>query len=116
MNREQALPYVSFVVDDSGNGREIGADPHAYVRPGNRSRLLTDNRTEPESMCYPSVLVGWQCGFEPLFVAVHSCLDVRLDDDEAEEMAREFLEERGWFAANPGFPTDDDHSADFIIR
>jgi hypothetical protein len=45
-------------------------------------------------------LVGWQCGFEPLFVAVWSYLDVRLDDCEAEEIATDFLIERGWFGKN----------------
>lgn len=111
MTRADAIPYVAYVVDDSGNGREIGADPHAVVRPGNRARLLTDTRTDPESLCYASVLVGWQCGFEPLFVAVHSYMDVRIDDTDAENMAREYLEERGWFSDPAG-----DHSADYIIR
>ena len=101
MTREQAIPYVSFVVDDAGSGRPLGDDPHAIVRPGNRSsrcevsgRVAEINTEQPT---YPSVLVGWQCGFEPLFVAVHSYLDVRLDADEAIEMATEYLEELGWF-------------------
>lgn len=109
MTREQALPYVAYVVDDAGCGRALGDDRHAFVRPGNPSRLLTDNRTEPEMMCYASVLVGWQCGFEPLFVAVHSYLDVRIDDCEAEDMAREYLAEIGWFSGDP-------IDADYIIR
>lgn len=97
MLRSDAIPYVSFVVDDSGSGRELGADPHAIVRESG------------ERFKHPSVLVGWQCGFEPLFVAVHSYLDVRLDDSDAEEMAREYLEERGWFS---GDATD----CDYVIR
>lgn len=96
MTREMALPYVSYVVDDTGAARELGADMHAIVREaGGEFR-------------YASRLVGWQCGFEPLFVAVHSYLDVQIDDADAEEMAREYLEERGWFA---GEPTD----ADYIL-
>ena len=95
MTREQALPYVSFVVDDAGSGRELGADQHATTRESGHK--------------YRSVLVGWQCGFEPLFVAVHSYLDVELDDQDAEEMAQEYLAERNWFS---GEPTD----ADYIIR
>ena len=95
MTREQALPYVSFVVDDAGSGRELGADMHATTRESGHK--------------YRSVLVGWQCGFEPLFVAVHSYLDVELDDQEAEEMAQEYLAERNWFA---GDPTE----ADYVIR
>lgn len=87
MTRDDAIPYVSFVVDDSLNGREIGADQHATIRADSR-------------------LIGWQCGFEPLFVAVHSYLSVRLDDDEAIELATDYLEERGWFADGP---TEPDH-------
>jgi hypothetical protein len=97
MTREMALPYVSFVVDDAGLGRELGDDPHAIVREAG------------DQFGYASKLVGWQCGFEPLFVAVHSYLDVELDDDDAEEMARDYLAERGWFA---GEPTE----ADYIIE
>lgn len=106
MNREQAIPYVAYVVDDSGNGRELGADPDARIRPGNRSKRVDDPNAEP---CYPSVLVGWQCGFEPLFVAVHSYLDVKLTDQDAEEMATEYLAEIGWFVKKPT-------PADYLIR
>lgn len=102
MNREMALPYVSFVVDDAGNGRELGADPHAIVRAGNSAKRLDDTREF--AFCYPSRLVGWQCGFEPLFVAVHSYLDVRVDDGEAIEMATDYLDDRGWFSNGPTDP------------
>lgn len=97
MTRTQATPYVSFVVDDAGSGRSLGDDPHAVVREA------------CAEFKYPSVLVGWQCGLEPLFVAVHSYLDVKLDDDEAEEMVGNYLAERGWFS---GDRTD----SDYIIR
>lgn len=107
MMRPDAIPYVAYVVDDAGAGRALGADIHAIVRPGNPSKRLDEPNADP---CYPSVLVGWQCGFEPLFVAVHSYLDVRLDDDEAEEMAREYLEEINWFSAG------NDNDADYLIR
>ena len=43
-------------------------------------------------------LVGWQCGFEPLFVAVWSYLDRRLSEDEAVEIAKDLLSEKHWFA------------------
>lgn len=95
MNRDQALPYVSYVVDDAGSARALGADIHATTRE--------------TGFKYRSVLVGWQCGFEPLFVAVHSYLDVRIDDDDASEMAREYLVERNWFSGEPTEP-------DYIIR
>lgn len=96
MTRTQAIPYVSFVVDDALNGRELNADIHAIVR------------TKGDQFEHSSRLVGWQCGFEPLFVAVHSYLDVHIDDDDAEELAKDYLEERGWFSCEP---TD----ADYIL-
>lgn len=96
-HRDAAKRYVSFVVDDALNGRALGADPHATIRdPGEQYR-------------YGSVLVGWHYGLGPLFVAVHSCLDSRLDDAEASELARDYLAECIWF---PGAPTD----PDYIIR
>jgi len=61
MTKAQALPYVSYAVDDALNERNV-SDMPANAR-----------------------LVGWQCGFEPLFVAVWSYLGNELDDSEAEE-------------------------------
>lgn len=89
MTRDKALPFVSFIVDDAGAASlsrgAAGIPPHAR-------------------------LVGWQCGFEPLFVAAHSYLpDVRLGADEAEELARGYLEERGWFGENAS------RGADYVI-
>jgi hypothetical protein len=84
MTREQALPYVAYCVDDALSEREI--------------KDMPDNAR----------LVGWQCGFEPMFVAVWSYLDLDLDDDEAEQLAVELLIERKWFADKPT-------SADYII-
>jgi hypothetical protein len=95
MNREQAIPYVSFVVDDALNGRRLGFG-------------INDIR-ESEPFNHASILIGWQCGFEPLFVAVHSYLDVELDDDEAIELATDFLSEREWFASEPSEP-------DYLLR
>lgn len=106
MDRNTAIPYVSFVVDDSGCGRELNADIHAIVRTGGDNSLPSRERRGFE---YPSVLVGWQCGVEPLFVAVHSYLDVNLSDDECCEMTMEYLAERGWFIDEPTEP-------DYIIR
>jgi hypothetical protein len=84
MTREQALPYVSYYVNDALSER-------------NRADMPANAR-----------LVGWQCGFEPLFVAVWSYLDVRLDDDEAEEIAADILDEYDWFGGKPS-------PADYII-
>lgn len=85
MKREDAIPYVSYVCDDALCCRELGADPHAIIRDRTKHR-------------YPSRIIGWQCGFEPMFVAVHSHLDVELDDEEAIEITTDFLKEIGWFA------------------
>lgn len=90
MTRADVLPYVSFVLDDA-----LSADHE-----------LADVVNNPRA-----VFVGWQCGFEPLFVAVFSYLDVDLDDDEAEDIARDYLLERGWFA-----DASADNHADYIIR
>jgi len=77
MTREQALPYVAYCVDDALSERK------------------------KEEMPDTARLVGWQCGFEPMFVAVWSYLDLELDDDEAEELAVELLIEKKWFSGKP---------------
>jgi len=102
MNREKAIPFVSFVVDDAGSARRLNEDMYAIVREAGEP-------VRGETYKYSSALVGWQCGFEPLFVAVHSYLDVELDNDRAEEMARDYLTERKWFTGEP-------RDADYIIR
>jgi hypothetical protein len=74
MNREQALPYVAYAVDDAL------AERHLCEIPDNAR------------------LVGWQCGAEPMFVAVWSYLGGRLSDDEAVDLAVDLLKEKNWFA------------------
>lgn len=73
--------YTGYILDDTGNGRQ-----------GHSSEVL--------GLCdqykYRPVLVGFQCGFEPMVVAVHSYLDVPLSSDEAVEMADDYLREIGW--------------------
>ena len=75
MKRSDALPYVGYCVDDSLNSFE-GAEA-----------TIPDNAR----------LVGWQRGFEPLFVAVWSDLGCRLEDDDAIDIATDLLDEMGWF-------------------
>lgn len=83
MNRNDALPYVSFVLDDSLSAQKI-----------DRAEIRADAR-----------LVGWQCGFEPLFIAVQSYLPgVRLSDDEAADIALSYLMEKEWFRGIPAEP------------
>lgn len=74
MNRKRALQHVSYAVDDARTQRDVRDLP-------------------PEAR-----LVGWEVGFEPMFVAVWSYIGVRLDDDEAVELATDLLVERGWFS------------------
>lgn len=74
MTRDEALPYIAYAVDDALAIRDL--------------KDMPDNAR----------LIGWQCGFEPMFVAVWSYLGVRLDDDEAVELATDLLVERNWFA------------------
>lgn len=85
LTREQAIPYIAHVLDDALSARTL-AD------------LLPNAR-----------LVGWQCGFEPLFVAVQSYLpDTQVDADNAEEIATDYLAEIGWFDGEP-------KPADYVI-
>jgi hypothetical protein len=84
----QALPYVAHVIDTAGSA----------------DRKLSDIQGR-------AVLVGWQCGFEPLFVAVIDCYsdaDGRPRDlpgeQEAMELAEEWLRELKWFARDNDVP------------
>lgn len=87
MNREAALPYVSYVLDDALSARQLDA-------------MLPNAR-----------LVGWQCEFEPLFVAVQSYLpDCAVSAEEATEIAIDYLREIGWFS-----DPDSAHEPDYII-
>jgi hypothetical protein len=82
MLREQALPYVSYLLDDSLNVEVVKLSR-------DKGWLIPSN----------AVLVGWQCGFEPMFVAVKSYLpNVTLEQDEAVGIATDYLLEIGWFA------------------
>tara|TARA_R110002110_G_scaffold336074_2_gene546614 strand:- start:5022 stop:5282 length:261 start_codon:yes stop_codon:yes gene_type:complete len=86
MKKSDAIPYVSRYVDDA-----LSPEPFDTAIP-----LV--------------VLVGWQCGFEPLFVAVRSYLpDTVIDDDEAVDLATDLLDESEWFSNGPTEP-------DYIIR
>lgn len=85
LSRDQALSYVGQALDDTG-----------------AIRKTTDIPAN-------AVLVGWSCGFEPMFVAVFSAYGWLLDRDEAAKIAKDYLSEIGWFAADATEP-------DFIIR
>jgi hypothetical protein len=80
MLRKQALDYISYCVDDALSERHIAEIP-ANAR-----------------------LVGWQCGFEPLFVAVWSYLGITLDAHDAADIAIDLLTEKHWFVGEPTEP------------
>lgn len=91
MKRTDALNYVSWLLDDALNCSRIGSP----------------DLVDPD--CW---LLGWQGGFAPLFVAVRSYLPgVLLTQEEAEDIATDFLAEKRWFsdASEPNKP-------DFAIR
>lgn len=89
MTKTELLPYVSHCLDDALAVRTVADMPDlSLVR-----------------------IVGWQCGFEPLCVAVWSYLpNTRLDASDAEDIARDYLSERKWFT-NP----DDENAASFVL-
>lgn len=74
MTFQDASNYVSFQIND-------------------REEELTKPQTLEYEHCS---LVGWQCGFEPLFVAIYGHYE--LWNDDAIDIATEFLQARQWFA------------------
>lgn len=74
MGQSQLEKYIGFCLDDTGATHELKDKP--------------DNAR----------LVVYQAGFEPLVVAVWSYLNVKLDDEEAIEIADDFLKEIEWFS------------------
>jgi hypothetical protein len=76
MTREDAIQFVCFQMDDARDRR--------HATP---SDVASDDR-----------LVGFHQYYETVFVAVRShCPGVRLTDEIAEELARDYLTEIGWF-------------------
>lgn len=76
MTREEAVEYVAFQVDDS----------HAR-HPAKPSDVRPDDR-----------LVGFHQPLETVFVAVRSHIPgVKLADQVAKDLARDYLTEVGWF-------------------
>jgi hypothetical protein len=70
MNRAQALDFVHHAVDDALAERSPADAPEG------------------------ARLVGWMDRDRPTFVAVWSYLGVRLDDNEASELAMDLLREK----------------------
>lgn len=87
MSRAQLLPYVAFGVDDA----------MAIIEKPTAEQLAR------------ATLVGWQCGFEPMAVAVWSYLpNCTVDECDAEALAIDALIERGWFRDEPT-------AADYVV-
>ena len=97
-----AQQFVAYVVDDAGSGRKIGDDQYAIIRQGNPSKRIDDPNGVP---CYPSVIVCFLVDGKPVCCAVHSYLDVKLDDTEASDMSADYLAEIGIVdtGTNPDF-------------
>jgi hypothetical protein len=92
MTFEEARRHVMYVVDDSLNGRRLGEDIHAVVKP-------------------QSVLVGWHWEPNFMFVAINSYLGVTITNEEAEELATDYLREIHWFT-----DSEANNASDYIIR
>lgn len=84
MDRSKALLNVKHVVDNTGNGREIGRDQHA----------------KPTELSW---LIGWRLlegyDFRPVFVAVNDYLGGSVTRDEAIELATDYLIDMGLLTA-----------------
>ncbi len=75
MTTQDAMRYVGHVVDTALSSDRSREDAHIGAR-----------------------LVGWQCGFEPMFVLIIDAYDGNVvDEEEAEEIATMYLNEIGWF-------------------
>jgi hypothetical protein len=76
MTREEAIQYVSFQMDDARGRRNA----------------------KPSDVSQDDRLVGFHQDLETVFVAVRSHLPgVKLTDQIAEDLARDYLTEIGWF-------------------
>lgn len=83
--RNQLEKYIGYCLDDTGDIRELKDKP-ANAR-----------------------LVVYPCGFEPMVVAVWSYLpNIKVDDDEAIELADDFLKEIGWLS-------EPDKTAEYVV-
>lgn len=90
ITKKTAIEFVSFGVDDA-----LNIHPVCNI-PSDLSRVR---------------FVGWQCGFEPMVIAVWSYLPgCSVDDAEAEELAVDALSERGWFTDK-----NEPSPADFVL-
>ena len=78
-NRKQALEYVGHVITPDG-------------------KKLPEKSLDPKT----AILVGWQCGFEPMYVAIQDedGDELSLSDSDAEGIAKKYLTKINWFSEN----------------
>jgi len=87
MTRDEAIQYVSFQMDDARMRASAKRDD---VKPNDR-------------------LVGFHQDLETVFVAVRSHIPgVKLTDELAKDLARDYLTEIGWFG-------EESLEADFLL-
>lgn len=88
LTKPALLRYVSFAVNDAGDAMHI-----------KNQELLTALLNRAPLFLEQARIVGWTCGFEPMCVLVYSYLPgVTMDEDEAIELAEDYMRERNWFA------------------
>jgi hypothetical protein len=85
-NRKQALEYVGHVITPDG-------------------KKLPANSINPKT----AILVGWQCGFEPMYVAIQDedGDELSLSDIDAEDIAKKYLTKINWFSEEDEEEDDD---------
>jgi len=81
---------TSYVVDDTGNGREIGADQHAIVRRGGS-----------DDFCNRSAFALFNNKNVRIVVAVNSYLDAWMSDEEIKEIASDYMTEAFGITSQP---------------
>lgn len=81
---------TAYVVDDTGNGREIGSDQHAIVR-----------RAGSDDFCNRSAFALFNNKNIKIVVAVNSYLDCWMPDEEVAEIASDYMEETFGITSQP---------------
>lgn len=87
--KESLRKHVGYIVDDAMHSYE--PDVVDRYSEGSQPAAMDPDMTG-------AVYVVWQCGFEPMVVAVISYLPgCTVEAEEAAELAIDLLDEKGWF-------------------
>ena len=81
---------TTYVVDDTGNGRLLGEDPHAIVRRGGS-----------DDFCNRSAFALFNNKNIRIVVAVNSYLDAWMSDEEIEDHASDYMSEAFGITSRP---------------